>query len=278
MTEQILYTPHEVERLRQEGRVLLIDIRDKVIYKQGHIPGAVNAPEVFYYLSESTPAGLAALHETFRQTFSRAGVTPGTLVIFYEDSLDSRYGSSCRGYWLLTYLGHDQVGILDGGFSEWQAAGLPVDALPAMPAAGEFAVRPRRELIATREEVLAALGNPRVVILDNRDAEEWHGDSSSPYGVDFAPRMGHIPGSRWIEWYRFMNREPVPAFRPPAEIQALCAEQGILPESDIIISCFKGSRASHSYVALKLAGFTRLRNYFASWNEWSRDPALPIEK
>lgn len=278
MTEQILYTPHEVERLRQAGRVLLIDIRDKVIYKQGHIPGAVNAPEVFYYLSESTPAGLAALHETFRQTFSRAGVTPGTVVIFYEDSLDSRYGSSCRGYWLLTYLGHPSVGILDGGFSEWQAAGLPVDALPAMPAPSDFAVRPRRELLATREEVLAALGNPRVVILDNRDAEEWCGDSSSPYGVDFAPRMGHIPGSRWIEWYRFMNREPVPAFRPPAEIRALCAEQGILPESDIIISCFKGSRASHSYVALKLAGFTRLRNYFASWNEWSRDPALPIEK
>ncbi|MEW6595022.1 MAG: sulfurtransferase [Thermodesulfobacteriota bacterium] len=278
MAEQILYTPAEVEGLRQEGRVTLIDIRDKVIYKQGHIPGAVNAPEVFYYLSESTPDGLAALHETFRQTFSRAAVVPERLVIFYEDSLDSRYGSSCRGYWLLTYLGHRQVGILDGGFSEWRAAGLAVETAPAQPEPSRFVVQPRRELIATKEEVLAALSNPESIILDNRDAEEWFGDSSSPYGVDFAPRMGHIPGSRWIEWYRFMNREPVPAFRSPEEIQALCASVGIHPENDIIISCFKGSRASHSYVALKLAGFTRLRNYFASWNEWSRDPALPVAK
>jgi len=278
MTEKILYTPAEVERLRREGKARLIDIRDKVIYKQGHIPGAVNAPEVFYYLSESSPEGVAALHETFRQTFSRAGVTPEQTVIFYEDSLDSRYGSSCRGYWLLTYLGHRQVGILDGGFSEWRTAGLPVEPGPVSQPPSDFIVQPRQELLATKEEVLAALDNNEVIILDNRDAEEWHGDSSSPYGVDFAPRMGHIPGSLWIEWYRFMNREPVPAFRPPAEIRALCAEHGILPGDDIIISCFKGSRASHSYVALKLAGFTRLRNYFASWNEWSRDPALPIEK
>lgn len=278
MTEKILYTPKEVERLRRAGRAILIDIRDKVIYKQGHIPSAVNAPEVFYYLSESTPAGLVALHETFRQTFARAGVTRERPVIFYEDSLDSRYGSSCRGYWLLTYLGHPQVGILDGGFTEWQAAGLPVEAGLVRPPPSDFMVEPRRELMTTKEEVLAALGNKEVVILDNRDAEEWFGDSSSPYGVDFAPRMGHIPGSRWIEWYRFMTREPVPAFRSPAEIRALCASHGIHPENDIIISCFKGSRAAHSYVALKLAGFTRLRIYFASWNEWSRDPALPIEK
>lgn len=278
MTKKILYTPAEVERLRQEGRVTLIDIRDKVIYKQGHIPGAVNAPEVFYYLAESTPEGLAALHETFQQTFSRAAVTPGKTVIFYEDSLDSRYGSSCRGYWLLTYLGHPEVGILDGGFSEWRAAGLPVDAVPALPEPSDFRLKPRRDLIATKAEVLAALGSPATIILDNRDAEEWYGDSSSPYGVDFAPRMGHIPGSRWIEWYRFMNREPIPAFRPPEEIRTLCASVGIHPDDDIIISCFKGSRASHSFVALTLAGFTRLRNYFASWNEWSRDPSLPIEK
>lgn len=278
MTEQLLYTPQEVERLRQEGRVKLIDIRDQVIYRQGHIPGAVNAPEIFTYLSESTPAGLADLHTTFRQTFARAGVTRDQTVIFYEDSLDSRYGASCRGYWLLTYLGHPQVGILDGGFAEWRAAGLPVDAVPAMPAPSDFIVQPRSELMATKAEVLAALGNPAIVILDNRDAEEWHGDSSSPYGVDFAPRMGHIPGSRWIEWYRFMDREPVPAFRTPAAIRALCAEQGLHPESDIIITCFKGSRAAHTYVALKLAGFTNVRIYFASWNEWSRDPALPIEK
>lgn len=74
-----------------------------------------------------------------------------------------------------------------------------------------------------------------------------------------------------------MDRAPIPAFRPPEEIRALCASQGILPESNVIIYCFKGSRAAHTYVALSLAGFEKLRVYFASWNEWSRDPNLPIE-
>lgn len=276
MTEKILYTPGEVEQLRKEGKAQLVDIRDKVIYRQNHIPGAVNAPEVFYFLSESTPAGLAELHDTFRHIFSRSGLSQGKTILFYEDSLDSRYGSSCRGYWLLSYLGHPHVGILDGGFSEWQRAGLPVDNLLVTPVASDFIVQPRVELMATKTEVLAALGNPEIILLDNRDAEEWHGDSSSPYGVDFAPRMGHIPGARWIEWYEFMNREPVPAFKTAAETRALCAAHGIYPDNDIIIYCFKGSRAAHTFVALRLAGFSRLRIYFASWNEWARDPSLPI--
>lgn len=277
MTEKILYTLQETQALLAEGSVLLVDIRDQDTFAQGHIPGAVNLPEIFSFLSESSPAGLAALQNAFSASFSRVGVTQARKVIFYEDSFDTRYGASCRGYWLACYLGHRDGGILDGGFRAWQQDGLPEETADIPPAPSRFIPQPDHALMATREDVFQALGDPGIILLDNRDADEWLGQTSSPYGFDFAPRRGRIPGAKWIEWYRFMSRAAIPAFRPAHEIRALCAGQQIYPDSEIIIFCFKGSRAANTYVALRLAGFTRLRVYFASWNEWSRDPSLPIE-
>ncbi len=279
MTEKTLYTPSEAKALAERESVLFIDIRDVEDYAEGHIPGAVSIPEVFYYLSETSPAGLEKLHAEFQAHFSKAGLTADKTAIVYEDAFDSRYGGSCRGYWLLRYLGHDKVGILDGGFSAWEEEGLPTGAEPVTPEPTEFAVRPRSELLATRDEVLKALEDPSVTLLDNRDRIEWIGKSSSPYGVDFAPRKGRIPQAKWIEWYEFMERDgQIPYFKTSEKVRALCAEHGIKPEDDIIIYCFKGARASNTYVALKEAGFVRVRNYFGSWNEWARDPALPADE
>ena len=127
--------------------------------------------------------------------------------------------------------------------------------------------------------MLAALENPQVKILDNRDADEWRGESSSPYGADFAPRKGRLPGARWIEWYNFMSADDgIPHFLPADKIRALCAQAGLYPEDDIIVYCFKGARASNTLLALKIAGFERVRNYYGSWNEWSRDPSLPADE
>ncbi len=277
MTEKILYTLQETQALLHEGSLLLVDIRDQDTFAQGHIPGAVNLPEIFSFLSVSSPEGLAALQDTFAESFSRVGVSHDRKVVFYEDSFDTRYGASCRGYWLACYLGHRDCGILDGGFWAWQQYGLPEETGDTSLSSSRFIPQPNHALMATREDVLKALGDSKTVLLDNRDANEWLGQTSSPYGFDFAPRRGRIPGARWIEWYSFMSRAAIPAFRPAHEIRALCASQQIYPDSDIIIFCFKGSRAANTYVALKLAGFTRLRVYFASWNEWSRDPSLPIE-
>lgn len=132
--------------------------------------------------------------------------------------------------------------------------------------------------MVTTEEMLQAIGQPEIVILDVRDQDEWMGESSSPYGVDFCPRKGRIPGAVWLEWYRFMEPDSeVPMFRSTAEILELCQEAGITPTSTVYIYCFKGSRASNTLIALKEAGIQDVRNYFASWNEWSRNPDLPIE-
>nr|VFK18317.1 MAG: thiosulfate/3-mercaptopyruvate sulfurtransferase [Candidatus Kentron sp. LFY] len=279
MNEKILYTSNEVEELISKDAVVLVDIRDAEIYEEGHIQRAVNVPNVFYYLSKSTSEGLAELHQNFTNLFSNAGVPNDKTIIVYEDSFDTRYGGSCRGYWLLKYLGHPDVGILDGGLAGWLRAGLPLESGEITPDPTNFLVNPQRNLMATKDDVFDALSDSSLVLLDVRDKVEWIGKSSSPYGVDFAPRKGRLPNAKWIEWYEFMDRTlRVPAFKSKEQIQKLCAEQDIYSDSNIIIYCFKGARASNTYVALKEAGFKNLRNYFASWDEWSRFPELPIDE
>lgn len=279
MDEKILYTPSEVSEMMKGDDVVVIDIRDAEDYKEDHISGAVNVPDVFFYLSMTTPDGLDELHQTFTRHFSEIGLTPDKTAIIYEDAFDSRYGGSCRGYWLLKYLGHEKVGILDGGMSAWTEEGLSVDAAPVATASSEFVVKPNSDIIATKSDMIDIVKNQgSVKLLDNRDKVEWIGKSSSPYGVDFAPRKGRIAGATWMEWYEFMQRDgTVPHFKTDEQIIDMCAEKGFTPDDDIVIYCFKGARASNTFVALKKAGFKNVRNYFGSWNEWSRDADLPID-
>ena len=134
--------------------------------------------------------------------------------------------------------------------------------------------------MATKEAMIEALDSSDVKLLDNRDKVEWTGESSSPYGVDFAPRKGRIPGAKWIEWYDFMETgdgNEISHFKSPETIRNICAERGLQIDDDIIIYCFKGARASNTCIAMKMAGFKKIRNYYGSWNEWSRDMSLPID-
>jgi thiosulfate/3-mercaptopyruvate sulfurtransferase len=127
--------------------------------------------------------------------------------------------------------------------------------------------------------MLAALDDPAIIKLDVRDIDEWIGESSSPYGKDFCPRKGRLPNAKWIEWYRMMKPTAAgPMFKSPDEVRAECRSAGIGPDATIYLYCFKGARASNTYLALKEAGYENVKMYFGSWNEWSRDPSLPIEE
>ena len=123
-----------------------------------------------------------------------------------------------------------------------------------------------------------AIADPAIVKLDVRDVDEWIGTSSSPYGPDFCPRKGRLPDARWLEWYRMMKPTPHgQMFKSVDEILAECATVGITRDRPVYLYCFKGARASNTFIALKEAGIKDVRIYFGSWNEWSRDPSLPIE-
>jgi thiosulfate/3-mercaptopyruvate sulfurtransferase len=177
-------------------------------------------------------------------------------------------------------LGYPKIKVVHGGYDAWAAAGLPTTKEVPSPVKASFSIVPEAgDILIDAKTMLAALGKPGIALLDVRDVDEWIGDSSSPYGKDFCPRKGRIPGAVWLEWYRMMKPTPEgPRFKSSDEILAECATVGITKETPVYLYCFKGARASNTLLALKNAGVKDVRMYFGSWNEWSRDPALPIEE
>ncbi|MDG1708017.1 MAG: sulfurtransferase [Emcibacteraceae bacterium] len=280
MTENILIEPKELEAKIKEGNIVLIDTRDKESFDAGHIPGAVNANDIFTYLSNSTPEGQKEMQEKFAKIFGDAGLSGTEHAVIYEQSMNTGFGQSCRGYFILKYLGYPKVSVLHGGYKGWTQTGHATTTEISTPEPKVFPIdEEAAKLIVDSKEMLDAVNDPNVIKLDVRDVDEWIGASSSPYGVDYCPRKGRIPGAKWLEWYRMMKPGPDgPVFKNKDEIVAEYQSVGITKDTPVILYCFKGARTSVTFIALKEAGVKNVRTYFGSWNEWSRDPSLPIEE
>ncbi len=280
MKAKVLIEPQELLALQQVSEPLvIIDTRAPEDYLTEHIQGAVNIREIFTYLLDSSSSeALAKLQQDFAKLLGAVGLSGKETAVIYEEAMHKGYGQSCRGYFLLKYLGYPKVSILHGGYKAWKKANLPTTAVLPELTKKSFPLQVDYSIIVTKQEMLKSLDDPNIIKLDVRDYDEWVGESSSPYGKDFCPRKGRIPGAVWIEWYRMMQpSQDIIRFHSPEEILAACEEVGIKPEQTIYIYCFKGSRAANTAIALKQAGFKDVRNYYSSWNEWSRDPSVPIE-
>lgn len=262
----------------QKNSAVFVDIRDPNDFANVHIPDARNINEIFTYLSTSTEEGIKDIVSTFENLFRNAGINGDEHVIVYEENPKTRFGASARAYYLLSLLGHKNVSILNGGLEAWSHKGYPVTKEVKEHKKGSFTAQWTGEIFASKDEIKQKLNESNTVLVDVRDMEEWTGESSSPYGKDFAPRKGRIPGAVHLLWKDLMKTEDsVTYFKDPKEIQDLCNPKGITNDKEIIVYCFKGARSSNTFLNLKRAGFEKVKNYFGSWNEWSRDPSLPID-
>jgi len=275
----ILISPKDLSESMPDDMVL-IDTRDPDSYATDHIEGAINVHEIFTYLATSSPEGMLELKEKFITAFGACGLDGTKTAVLYEESMNTGFGQSCRGYFLLSYLGYPNIKVLHGGLQAWKEQGLPVSNAEVIPTPVKFPELPMNTaLMLTTEQVKQALDDSSIALLDVRDIDEWIGTSSSPYGKDFCPRKGRIPSAVWIEWYRLMKPTASgPMIKSKDEVLAECATVGISVDTTVYIYCFKGARASNSFLALKEAGVKDVRIYFGSWNEWSRDEELPINE
>lgn len=278
MSSNILISPHALsELMNKDDSVVIVDTRDPEEFAKGHIPGAVNIRDFFTYLTMTDEAGYEAFRDHFSTLLSAVGIDDSKKVVVYEEKLNNGFGQSCRGWLILQALGHSDAKVLDGGFHGWQSIGKPVSTEAAEPVPAEFKVDRLAidKVFVNKDEMLRALDDYNIQILDIRDQDEWEGFSSSPYGVDFAPRKGRLSRSVWLQWDKLM--EASARYLPVEYIVSTMRQLGIHPHDNIYIYCFKGARASNTYVALKNAGFENVKVYFGSWNEWSRDDSLPAE-
>jgi thiosulfate/3-mercaptopyruvate sulfurtransferase len=262
----------------ENERIQIADIREDAEYEKGHLPGALHIKTFFYYLSESDEAGMKDMVDTFTELLRANGIRKDLPLVIYEEEMDKKYGGSCRGAFLMTLFGHREVFVLHGGYSGWVRNDFPVSTDAPSLKRSDYAIKLDKSLFLDYREMLEATKRSGAYILDNRDRDEWFGLSSSPYGVDFSPRKGRIPGARWLEWYDLMETvDGLPMFKKDEEIRRIAEKHGITAGTEIIIYCFKGSRASNTLLALQKAGFHNSKVYFASWYEWAKRPELPID-
>jgi thiosulfate/3-mercaptopyruvate sulfurtransferase len=277
--EKALISPAELKALIAKEPVVIIDTREPAAYAAGHILGAFNLHEIFTYLASSTPDGMKELTGKFAAAFGSAGLSGKETAVIYEQSMTTGFGQSCRGYFLLKYLGYPKAAVLHGGMVAWLADGNTTSTEVPNVTPASFQIDPKgASIMVDKDLILSVVKNGGPVLLDVRDAEEWIGESSSPYGKDYCPRKGRIPGAKWLEWYRMMKPSPSgPIMKTPNELRADIASVGMTLETPVITYCFKGARAANTFLALKEAGMRDVRIYFGSWNEWSRDASLPID-
>jgi thiosulfate/3-mercaptopyruvate sulfurtransferase len=264
---QLLTAPPELHAaLRSDRKPLIIDLRPAETFAAGHIPGAVHLDLWGVSLVDTDPGPLKAFMWIVDHLFNLRGVEASTPVVVYEDNSGMR---AARAFWFLEYFGHQHVQVLDGGIAAWTAAQLPVTTEAAAPPKSTWTGMPRPETIATWRDVRDRLGRSDTVIIDTRSDGEYRGTNVR------AKRGGAIPGAVHIEWTR--NLGPDGAFKPADDLRKMYETAGVTSDKEIITYCQGGYRAAHAYLALRLLGYPRVRNYTGSWKEWGDREDLPIE-
>ncbi len=240
-------------------------------YAEGHVPGAVYAHLDRHLSSPITPeSGRHPLpdFDALRRWLGEQGVDRQTRVVAYDDSLQMM---SSRLWWLLRMLGHEQVAVLDGGWSGWLAQGGPVDrsapaARPRPPYAGEFDAASVVGSDALRDNIEQG----DWLLVDVRAAERFRGEIEP---ID--PVAGHIPGAVNIPLTD--NLDDGGFFRGDDEIRRIYAPLlAQYPAERQVYMCGSGVSACQPLLALHKAGLGIPRLYAGSWSEWIRDPERPI--
>ncbi len=239
-------------------------------YARGHIPGAL-----FLHLDDDLSGsatggnGRHPLPESaaFARRMEDCGVEATTQVVAY----DNEGGIfAARLWWLLRWLGHERVAVLDGGLAGWRRSGRPLEERVPVVKPGSFTPNPR-DIAVDVGQVLANLQSQRLLVVDARSADRFRGENET-----LDPVGGHIPGA--VNRFYFENLDDDRCFFKPAEqlrreFDALLAGR---PAAQVVQQCGSGVTACHNLLAMELAGLSGSKLYPGSWSEWCADPSRPV--
>jgi thiosulfate/3-mercaptopyruvate sulfurtransferase len=246
-------------------------------WAQGHIPNALHA-DLDRDLSGPRTA-LSGRHplpdpQRLAATLGRLGIDARVQVVAYDQG-SGMY--EARLWWLLRWLGHERVAVLDGGFAAWQRAGLPVSDLPGGRPPRQFRGAADARALVTSAQLAAWLAEGELqrgalVLADARAADRFAGENET-----LDPVAGHVPGARNHPFAGNLGADG--RFLPAAELRARWQQtlRGQAPQQ-LVAMCGSGVTACHNLLALELAGLPGARLYAGSWSEWITDPARPVAR
>ncbi len=245
--------------------------RGRAAYLQGHIPGAI-----YVHLDEDLAAphipGQTGRHplppaERFAETLSAWGIDADVQVVVYDDAAG---GFAGRLWWMLRWMGHTQVALLDGDWRAWVGEGHPVRAGVESRAPRAFVGEPDSSLVADASEIRRRLNDPSLRLLDARTLERYMGQNEL---ID--PIAGHIPGARSAPTAG--NLESTGAWKPDEVLRSRYeALLDGLPAEQCVVYCGSGVSATQLLIAMEQAGLPGARLYPGSWSDWITDAAHPI--
>jgi thiosulfate/3-mercaptopyruvate sulfurtransferase len=275
-----LISPADLDEcIRSDAGVVIVDCRFELsnpsagrrMYAEGHIPGALYADldqDLAGPVTASSGRHPLPDRSLFVQKLGDWGIDQDTPVVIYDQG-EGAYG--VRLWWMLAWLGKDNVALLDGGFARWASECRGVSQAAPAPAKRHFEPRPALVRVVETNELRKALtGDSPPLLVDARGAARFSGEVEP---ID--SRAGHIPGARNLPFTRHLG--PDGRWRSPRELRALWEQTTGQPVGgDWIAMCGSGVTACHLAFAAKIAGNSPPRLYIGSWSEWIRDPGRPI--
>jgi thiosulfate/3-mercaptopyruvate sulfurtransferase len=242
-------------------------------YRQAHIPGAVYA-HLDEDLSGPLIPGKTSRHPlpdvaVFARTLSGWGIGPDTQVVAYDDMGGA---IAARLWWMLRWLGHDAVAVLNGGWPAWLAAGLPQRSGVEKRPPAVFVPHPRPDLLVTADEVMENLVRPTFTLIDSRAPERYRGETEP-----LDPVAGHIPRAINLPYADNVDQDKrfLAADELRRRFESILGDQG---SQSVAFYCGSGVTAAHNILAMAHAGLGLPRLYAGSWSEWITDPARPVER
>lgn len=236
---------------------------------EGHIPGSGFA-DLTKELSDPKGRFMFTMPsaERFAEAMSRYGVSEGTHVVLY-DSLMNIWAA--RVWWMLRAFGFDNAAVLSGGWHKWRKEERPVSTTPTQHPFGHFVARPRPQLIARKQDVLAAIENDTTCIINALAAEEHAGKGQARY-----KRPGRIKSSVNVPFMTLVD-PATHAYLPAKQLRARFTDVGALDRKNVVTYCGGGIAACSDAFVLALLGVENVAIYDGSLTEWTDDPQTPME-
>ena len=269
MAYPLLIEPEQLEALRGQDGVVIVDLGQPAQYVNAHIPEARYLPYGTIVRAQKPVVGLLPEPAVFSRILCNLGIDADSHVIAYDDE-----GGGCasRFIWTLHVFGHSRTSLLNGGIASWINEGHDTSSLPPLNnTPTDYHLDITGNETADYDYIRQHLEDEHIALLDARSEGEYNGSKK------LAEKAGHIPGAKHFEWTEAMDKSRNLRLLPAEQLQQRLDALGLSKHREIICYCQSHHRSAYTWLMLKALGYENVRGYPGSWSDWGNRPDSPVE-